>query len=1628
MSTRDGARETEQARGTLRFRAAAARVARAVREEREVVRSDAGPGAALAGTSLWVFGAKNRFRVRVFKIMYSERMEYIVLALILAHFVTLVMLSSSQNDGASQIASLGDFARAPLRALDAAIVCAYSLEAVLRIISLGFIGHKHAYMASFYNQLDLVIIATSWFSTSMEWHGNDGMITRLRLGQLRLFRGILAIKRFKLATNVVFIAESLQKSISLLRDVTAITVVCMVFYALMGMGIFGGSLRRRCVETTDATTANMFYTSVSDPELFCGDSSNALDHKGYVCPGVYDANSTLFCSDLVGNPKHGYQSFDSFGSTLLAMFQCITIESWQEIMYPIVNAEYKSSAAYFITLIIVGTYFIVSVFVAAISGVFLRLRREHQTVLRNKSGKSGDEENDEIEDDAAMRRLIRRLKGGTDESLASVAEAALSRKRLLEDEETEIAAIPSGVTRPKRDRLLQYITNRVFDRLVKFCIAANIAVMALYRYDLDAERKLYLLAFEGLFVSAFMLEVCVRLLAARNITVRLTQFKSTNEDLMLFFDVVVVALSAMVMWEKGINLTPLRIPRLFKSFEQSRRRSRDTITRVFRSLGALFSLFLFYSVILAMYAVLGMQLFANQHGLTEDAPRLNYDTFPKAMLTLFTASTGEGWTDLMFHGILITKAAIPFYITFFILVNYIVLNLVIAVVLENLELRDVEKNIVQSDELIRRAVKMQMMDYRFVDFFERLRVKLRLTLSGRRWTKERAYALSPWLESRSTVEINVAKAVEIEITNSLLKPKSDAKLGANFVLCESKFIEVKAPNRPGLDMAPSGVDDDDEKFVGRSFRTSHQLNKKGIIEHDVTEVKPRELPTLKSFARSVSSLKSNDDGRVEILFDDAGSEASDFVSGVTLPWYMSRNSLGVFSHDGPTRVLLRKILDSKWYERVSYIFVIISILAVLATKPVDQENEYQQQVDWANYAVFGYFFTDFLFKIVANGILFTPAPYAGRIWNLCDLGILVIDTMIVACPIVLGSAYTAYWHRAFNMAAPVRPVRILTRVKSMQRLVKSLAVTLPTVGSVIVLTGAMFLAFAVIGIREYGGTFYSCNDVNVMNKLQCVGTFVDADGFTIAREWTRELYEFDWIGSAMLTLLETASLDAWVDILFSAMDKTGVDMQPEFEHNWTAVFFFVAFILISSFLMIRTIIGVFIHQFGLISGRKLLTERQKLWRDMHNVALAMKPIRAKVLPPRGLRRTCFTIVNHRFYRLFVLIAVSLNAILMSCERYGDEGTVFARARSIGEMCFVSVYLTEVLLQMIAAYPSLGYYLSNTWNLFEFILAAGSAATLRSRDGSLRDQIGRPFRFLRVFRVIRHVQSLQILASTLVLAVPSILSVMGLMLIWMFIYAGIGTQVFPNVKYGVALNKDANFQSFVSSFLLLFQAMTGEGWRQYMYDLMVTEPHCMSTETFSNCGFPDGAVLYFVTYVIAMGYIFTNLFVAAILDHVTFGVLREASLVTPKHLYHFQHVWSKHDPKATGYIGQHKLGELLRDIGPPLAVEFAGRLDGKSKVFCEHAHQAAALWRRTIKYESITLREHERGIPFTPLLESLLAAKLGGAALALDVRLARAKQLRDIETWGAAVTAQAWIRGFLVRRARGRHRARTSSHH
>ena len=68
--------------------------------------------------------------------------------------------------------------------------------------------------------------------------------------------------------------------------------------------------------------------------------------------------------------------------------------------------------------------------------------------------------------------------------------------------------------------------------------------MALYRLIWTLEKKRYLLAAEGFFISAFMLEVVLRAFAAKRMTRRVCAMRPTNEDVLLLSDVFVVATSA----------------------------------------------------------------------------------------------------------------------------------------------------------------------------------------------------------------------------------------------------------------------------------------------------------------------------------------------------------------------------------------------------------------------------------------------------------------------------------------------------------------------------------------------------------------------------------------------------------------------------------------------------------------------------------------------------------------------------------------------------------------------------------------------------------------------------------------------------------------------------------------------------------------------------------------------------------------------------------------------------------------------------------------------------------------------------------------------------------------------------
>lgn len=108
-----------------------------------------------------------------------------------------------------------------------------------------------------------------------------------------------------------------------------------------------------------------------------------------------------------------------------------------------------------------------------------------------------------------------------------------------------------------------------------------------------------------------------------------------------------------------------------------------------------------------IYAVIGMQVFGKIAIDNEDSSidrNNNFQTFFQAILVLFRSATGEAWQDIMMDCTEHTKVkcdknsddygqkdscgsmlSIPYFISFYILCSFLILNLFVAVIMDNFD-------------------------------------------------------------------------------------------------------------------------------------------------------------------------------------------------------------------------------------------------------------------------------------------------------------------------------------------------------------------------------------------------------------------------------------------------------------------------------------------------------------------------------------------------------------------------------------------------------------------------------------------------------------------------------------------------------------------------------------------------------------------------------------------------------------------------------------------------------------------------------------------------------------------------------------------------------------------------------
>jgi voltage-gated sodium channel len=170
----------------------------------------------------------------------------------------------------------------------------------------------------------------------------------------------------------------------------------------------------------------------------------------------------------------------------------------------------------------------------------------------------------------------------------------------------------------------------------------------------------------------FVVEIAVRLLAFGP---RVHRFFLDGWNV---FDFTIVALSLLPA--AGPFTTVARLARLLRALRvvSALPELRLIVATMLRSIPSLANVVVLLGLILYVYAIIGVHLFA---GVDPG----NWGSLPRAGLTLFEILTLEGWVDLMNTSLAATTWAWIYYVSFVVLAVFVVINLFIAIVINNLE-------------------------------------------------------------------------------------------------------------------------------------------------------------------------------------------------------------------------------------------------------------------------------------------------------------------------------------------------------------------------------------------------------------------------------------------------------------------------------------------------------------------------------------------------------------------------------------------------------------------------------------------------------------------------------------------------------------------------------------------------------------------------------------------------------------------------------------------------------------------------------------------------------------------------------------------------------------------------------
>ncbi|ESO91449.1 hypothetical protein LOTGIDRAFT_51275, partial [Lottia gigantea] len=1432
--------------------------------------------------ALYFLTLKSPLRKLCIKVLQEESFEYLILITIFANCAALAVYTPYPKSDTNEI-------NMTLEHVEYVFLVIFTFEAILKIIAYGFVLHSGAYLRNGWNILDFIIVVIGVISIILTSVNNKGFDVKA----LRAFRVLRPLRLVSRAPSLQVVLNSILRAMVPLLHIALLVIFVIIIYAIIGLELFSGKMHKTCFYKNPKTIA------FEEPHP-CG--------RGFLCD---DAVPGSVCDEYWEGPNFGITNFDNFGLAMLTVFQCITMEGWTDVLYDVNDAVGNEWPwIYFISLIIIGSFFVLNLVLGVLSGEFSK--------EREKAKARGDfqklREKQQLEED--LRGYLDWITQADDidpecdeegeEVIATPRHSKYQIYIYLEDVTDKLEEIDASELTPswfQQKRFLfekwnrrcrrfsrKIVKSQAFYWIVIVLVFLNTCVLTSEHY----RQPEWLDSFQSIanlfFVVLFTFEMLLKMYSLGFQGYFVSLFNRFDSFVVLCSILEVIFIYTEVMPPLGVSV--LRCARLLRVFKATRYWSslRNLVASLLNSMRSIASLLLLLFLFIVICALLGMQLFGGRFNFddTQMKPRSNFDEFWQALLTVFQILTGEDWNVVMYDGIRAYGGVGGFgvvvclyFVVLFICGNYILLNVFLAIAVDNLA------------------------------------------------------------DAQSLTEIEEEKAEEKERTRSVRRSKSvspvkdipevdeGVDVNGNDNLDEEKALSRNPSNRSRRSRRESAdhhvriklYDDDTDS-------TDYRTNKKMPIQEDTDDEENDEETSDSSETSDDENDEEDEDAQTTSTQMRPRRMSEIHISDKIKP-IPNASSLFIFAPNNKFRIMCHKICNHSYFRNVVLVCILISSAMLAAEDPLQSKSPRNTILNHFDYFFTTVFTIEIIIKIITDGLVLHEESFCRSFFNILDL--LVVAVSLISFPLDHDAISVVKILRVLRV---LRPLRAINRAKGLKHVVQCVIVAVKTIYNIMLVTFLLKFMFAVIGVQLFKGKFYSCTDPSKLTELDCQGYYVEfQDGdfrkpIKKEREWEENAFNFDDVSQAMLTLFTVATFEGWPMLLYKSIDSNEEGMGPIHNYRPVVAIFYFVFIIVIAFFMVNIFVGFVIVTFQNEGEQEYKNcELDKNQRKCIEFALKVKPSRRYIPKARIQYKIWWFVTSQAFeYGIFILIMINTIALAM---KYDDQSIPYSKSLDYLNMIFTGVFTVEFLLKL-AAFRFKNYF-GDAWNVFDFIIVLGSFIDIiytEVNDGQTIISINffRLFRVMRLVKLLSRGEGIRTLLWTFIKSFQALPYVALLIVMLFFIYAVIGMQIFGKIRLDddTQIHRNNNFQTFIHALLVLFRSATGEAWQDIMLSCTNSEgvlcdpradSHSINGTNTESCG-SDFAYIYFISFYVLCSFLIINLFVAVIMDNFDY-LTRDWSILGPHHLDEFVRFWSEYDPEAKGRIKHLDVVTLLRKISPPL---------------------------------------------------------------------------------------------------------------